>query len=246
MTGEQKGKGFVQSILKLIIAKLPEYQHQMPLTTLVRGLSDIKSGKFVCHPSLFITKERQKYMYFSQAAVINPTNRIIAKKGRLDALVTKNYVDLKAAIQYENLSFALAKGRSYSEKIDDIISLNLKSNNIFYMPGKEFSSIFKMIALERIDITLAYPFEFKYYLDNNPAAIDKLSAYQIADFPLYVIGSIGCPKNEWGKQIIEKIDVILEELKPTDEYKQAVTRWWEYEQAKPQFKQFYQDVFLTH
>ena len=77
--GENKGQGFVQQSLQMIIEQMPEYQHEMPITTLARAIADIKAGKKACHPALYITPEREKEMIFSNASILNANNRVIAR-----------------------------------------------------------------------------------------------------------------------------------------------------------------------
>lgn len=245
-TGAHDGQGFVQKSLDLIIKELPEYQHEMPLTTLARSLSDMKAGRFVCHPALFKTAEREKFMYFSQASMINPTSRIVAHDKKIEPLVRNGAVDLAQLLQQANMTFALVKGRSYTQPIDDILAQYLNKNVLFEMTSTDLEPLFKMVALGRIDVTIAYPFEVNYYIKNSPVTALALNVYAIAGMAQFSFGSVACPKNEWGKQIIEQVNTALKALKPKEEYKRAVTTWWEGERDNPQFEAFYQDVFLRN
>jgi len=244
--GAEKGQGFVQKSLKLIIDKLPEYQHKMPLASIGRAMSDIKSGKFVCHPALYVTKERKEYMAFSQASMISPSNRLIAKHASLDKFVRNGSVDLNEVLQEGKLTFALVKGRSYTEAIDMKLAQYIKGTNVTLIANTDLTSIFHMINLNRVDLTILYPFELAYYLKHNPKVSEQFSTYRLKGVEPYNIGSIACPNNEWGNSIIDKVDNVLNQIKSSEEYKKAITTWWESEREKSKFKQYYQEVFLTH
>jgi uncharacterized protein (TIGR02285 family) len=244
--GADKGQGFVQKSLNLIIEKLPEYQHVMPIASIGRAMSDMKSGKLVCHPALYITKERKKYITFSQASMISPSNRLIARRGSLDKFVKNGSVDLNEILQNGKFTFALVKSRSYAEEVDKKLAQYLKDENITLIANTDLTAIFHMIRLSRVDLTILYPFELEYYLKNNPEVSEQFSTYKLKGVAPYYIGAIACPKNEWGNNIIGKIDNILNEIKGSEEYKKAITTWWESEREKPEFKQFYQQEFLTH
>ncbi len=103
-----------------------------------------------------------------------------------------------------------------------------------------------MINLNRVDLTVLYPFELEYFLKHNVDVSEQFSIYKIKGVNPYNIGSIACPKNKWGKDIITKVNTILEQIKHTEAYKTAITTWWEYERETAEFKQYYQEVFLTH
>lgn len=244
-TGEYSGQGYIQKSLKLITQKLPEYEHHMVFTTIARALSDIKHKKKVCYPALFITPEREEFMYFSYSSIMNPSNRIIARKGVLDSFVNGGIVDVNDVLQFQNITFAKVKGRSYAHHIDEIFAAIPDKSNIFTISSPDLSPIFQMIALGRIDATLAYPFELNHYLRVHPEFKEQFDSYPIAGMPLYSFGSVACSKNEWGKKVIAKVNTILTEIKPTLMYKNAMTTWRESERTNPIFEQVYQNQFLN-
>ena len=244
--GENKGQGFVQKTLQLLIDKMPEYQHEMPATTLARAISDIKSGHKVCHPALYITPEREANMYLSNASILNPTNRIIAKLDTVAPFLENNRVNLEKLLHHESLTVGHVQGRSYGQAIDNIFNTHSQKKKLLPLQNIDLARIFKMVELNRVNVTIAYPFEIQHYLKSNPQAKVQLSAFPIANIPLYDVGSVACPKNAWGKQVIQKVNTILKEIKPTIEYQQALTTWRESERNDPTFIKYYREYFLTH
>jgi len=244
--GEHKGQGFVQKTLQMIIERMPEYQHEMPITTLARAISDIKAGQKACHPALYITPEREKYMVFSNASMLNPKNRIVAKPETITPFLENGQVNLEKILQQDSLIFGHVQNRSYGNAIDDIVKKHNQTKNFVPIENIDLNRVFKMIERERVDISIVYPFEIQHYLNNNSLSSGQLAAYPIANIAAYNTGSIACPKNAWGKKIVEQINTILKEIKPTAEYQHAVTTWRESERDNPIFTQYYRDYFLTH
>ena len=244
--GENKGQGFVQKSLQMIIERMPEYQHEMPVTTLARAISDIQAGKQACHPALYITDERKKTMVFSNASILNSNTRVITRPEKIVPFLENGQVNLKKILQQDSLIFGHVKNRSYGNEIDGIFNQYNQAKNIIQVDNIDLKRIFQMIERDRVDVSIAYPFEIQYYLDKNPQSAGQLAAYPIANIPLYNTGAVACPKNAWGKKIIQQVNTILKDIKPTAEYQQALLTWRENEQNNPLFNQYYREYFLKH
>ncbi len=244
--GEHHGKGFVQQTLQMVIQRMPEYQHKMPITTLARALSDINAGKHACHPALYKTPEREKTMIFSAASMINPSSRIIAKHKNISDFIENGQVSLERILQDDSLIFGHLLTRSYGKAIDDVLKQHQKIENFISVENLDLSRIFQLIERDRVDVTIAHPFEIEHYIKNSPHATGELVAYPIKDISAYSIGAIACPKTPWGKEVIDKINTILKEIKPTTEFQHALTVWRESERENLLFNQYYQEYFLQH
>jgi uncharacterized protein (TIGR02285 family) len=245
-SGEFKGQGFVQKVLAQTIAKMPDYQHEMPLTSLARSLEDIRLGKQVCHPSLLITPERREYIHFSDYMGFNPTHRLILRRSFPAAQTPNVPINIAQHLSNRKMSFAFIKGRSFGQEIDEFIAKLNPHNRMVLLTSGNHEALFGLIANERVDAAIAYPFELGFFSKNQPAAGQSLVALEIEGVPPYIAGSVGCPKNQWGANVIVRINEILKEIKPTEEYKQALTTWWEAERQRDAFEYFYQQHFLTN
>jgi len=244
--GPEQGEGFVQKVLDLIIERMPEYVHKMPLASIGRAILDMKAGKHVCHPALFITPERKKFMVFSDASMVNPSNRIIAKQGVLDAYLKDGNVDFEAVLKSDLFTFALVNERSYTESIDAIFEKYANADKVQLISNTDLSSIFQLIHLNRVDLSILYPFELEYFLQHTAIPRESLVSYRINGVEPFNSGSIACPDNAWGKQVIKRVNAVLKEVKHTEEYRHAVTTWWRTEAATEAFSKYYHEVFLRH
>lgn len=243
-TGEYQGQGFAQQILTLIINQMPNYKHEIVVTTLARAVADIKANKYSCHPALIETKQRKEFMLFSQASLLNPTGRIIGQVNLIKPFLENGKVNLTKLLQQSPLTLAHINKRSYGQKIDNILKNNLNDRQIFQVQDIELTRVFKMIERKRLDFVIAYPHEISYYINNN-VSTNRLGIYQIAGIPAYTLSSVACPKTPWGQQAISDINQALRKIKPTKAYQNALLAWREEEAKHAHFQQFYQ-YFIEH
>jgi len=244
--GLDQGSGFVEKALSLIIKHMPEYHHDFPIASLTRALTDIKTEKSVCHPALYKTKEREKFIAFSNASIINPSNRVIARKGTFDQYAEGKYIDLKKVLDSRQFSFSLIKQRSYGQDVDDKIAGHYTDKNSQLLASTELGTVFQMVKKKRVDFTIAFPFELNYFIEKNKIKDDVFTSYYIKNIPTYTLGYVACPKNEWGKEVITRVNQVLNEIKHTNDYKQAITSWWKNEQSSKEFEDFYKMRFLKN
>ncbi len=241
--GEHKNQGFIDKVLALIIKNMPEYKHAMPTASLARAIADIKAGKQVCHPALHADDTRKQYMYFSQPAMMNPMNRLIGEKHKLANLLSQPTGITKASLV--DYTFALIKDRTYDGGYDQFVQSDINHEKLIYISSETLDTLFHLVALKRVDFTIGYPFELEHFLSKNPALRDEIGSYKLPGTPAFSVGYVACPKTAWGKETIEKINLVLSDIKSTDAYRQAMTSWWEEEASTEAFTHYYQSVFLS-
>lgn len=244
-TGPYEGQGFVQLILQQITAQLPEYEHQFPVTTIARTMKDLKAGRNVCHPTLLITEQRKQWAVFSQASLFNENNQLLVGASNAQKMTTEP-VPLQSLSAYPELGYSIIKERAYGNIIDTYISTSVPMERRLNSTRDNLENIIRLVALNKVDITFAFPFDFQYFLANNPKYRDKVVIKPIANQPPYIVASVACSNTPWGKRTIQRINEALAIVKPTQAYKTAMTRWWPKDSLNQQFKDFYQDYFLNH
>ncbi|MBT0586227.1 TIGR02285 family protein [Alteromonas oceanisediminis] len=239
-TGELKGQGFIDALLAMIIAELPEYEHLQPLTTQARAMYDIRLGKQACHPALFKTAERETYAVFSHPAFFTPANRLILTEAAQQEYQLKPPVSVDALLQHD-ISLALINGRSYG-KLDSVLA-KVPVRSVLLMTVERNDKLFELIIKRRVDASVAYPFELNLFnLLHSPS--EQLVALPIAGIPEYAIGHVACPDTPWGQQVIERVNAALHRLVAQPEYQRAMTTWWSEERGKPSFISFYREEVL--
>ena len=244
--GQYKQQGFIDLILEQIISKMPEYQHSIEVSSLAGSTFEIRSEKKVCLPALFPSKEREKFMLFSQASIVHPSNRLVFLKKNSKQIVGQR-LDLTRLLARKDLYLGLDKSRSYGVVADAALANVEPISHVYRRASESPNGLIEMVALGRLDYTIAYPFQVHYYLQSNYLVEENpLQMAQIEGQAAYSMGQVACPKNEWGKQVITRVNQVLSQLKPTQEYKAAMTRWWQESAQDPNFVTFYQQQFLNH
>lgn len=243
--GEFKKQGFVDRSLQLVTQQLPQYRHVQYTSTLARAIQDMKQGKPVCHPALYQTKERESHLTFSIPSIITPTIQLVATPDFIEANELSPPVDLKPLIDGDRFSFALVAGRSYGEEIDAMLDSRSHQYSQLLMPVSGMDQVFSLVQKKRVDLTIAYPFEFNFYLKAEAPGSEPLRMLPFANTKQpFVLGSFACPKNPWGRKVIEQINRALERVRGTSEYLQAMTQWWPKQAETPEFIAFYRNSFL--
>ncbi|WP_085297997.1 TIGR02285 family protein [Cognaticolwellia mytili] len=238
-----QGQGFIDTIRDELIEQLPQYQHIRSVSSLDRLFEEMNQGKEICHPLLFVTEERKKNAYFSIAATITPSMRLVMRADVAQALYLKEPINLEQFISNTRETFAIVKGRSYGPVIDSILALHNSNDNHVKINVSDNTTLFKLLEKNRVDFTFAYPFELNYYRTHNPNTQFKMFTIQgEAD---YTLGSVACSKTAWGKSAIENINSALRKQRQQDNFISTISYWWPEETTKQEFKDFYQNVFLT-
>ncbi len=82
-----------------------------------------------------------------------------------------------------------------------------------------------MLFLGRIDYTIGYPTEARYFANTHPEQTDYLF-YPIEENTIrFTLGYVGCPKTKWGEEVIENVNEILKDHRQTKEFLSFYENW---------------------
>ena len=97
---------------------------------------------------------------------------------------------------------------------------------------------------ERIDYMIGYPWEIAY-LSTQMSLGDELAFIDIKELKgqQWILSYVGCTKNEWGQQVIERLNAVLPIIRASDEYLFHVLKWLP-DGIKPETKKAYEKSFL--
>ena len=243
--GEQQGTGFVQLILKQLTEQMPEYEHHFPVSTIKKALQGIKDGKNYCHPSLFASAERKPWTHFSQASMFNPNNQLVMTPEQAEQ-IGQTPVKLASLGTNKDLLYGIIRQRAYGNTIDNFLREYVDIEQRLTIKSEGLTNMFALVAAKKVNVTIAFPFEFYYFTEKRPQYREQLVLRPIDKQPLFIVGHIGCAKNEWGAKVIASANRALDKIKPTNEYKHAMTRWWPKAVLNEEFERFYQEYFLKN
>jgi uncharacterized protein (TIGR02285 family) len=102
-----------------------------------------------------------------------------------------------------------------------------------------------MLELGRLDALISLPEEAVYQAELLGIREEIATLTMVENQVGYDswLSSVGCSKTPWGKKIIEKINRILLEQRPTEQYRKAYERWLHKDRVQS-YRRLYDKVFL--
>lgn len=246
--GPDKNQGYGDTISAILQENLPEYEHFEMVTNVTRHFHKFQQGEKVCSVGLYRTPEREAFMHFSIPNFLTLPAVLIVSKETAATLGSPSSIRLDDILRDKQFIVGLSKDRSYGARIDAILKQYSDSDrkNLITYAGQELSAnYFKMLLLKRIDGLIALPDEAMYHAEKMGLR-DRLTTLIIEENQEGFEGwlcSVGCSKNEWGRTVIDKIDTILREQRPTERYRGAYERWLDANSLE-RYRVVYRDVFL--
>ena len=245
--GAFKGQGYVEAINNILIENLPEYDHTKTLANLSRHYQQWKQGEKSCAPSMYKTKEREKFAYFSVPSTFSlPIVLIINKKNFL-AFGGSKTVSLTSILQSNKFVIGRINNRSFGAEFDNTLDNYGNEKNIFVYEGSDLlGGLFKMLMAGRIDALPGSPEEV-IYLAEMMGIRDQIMTLNVEENqgdPESYLGYMTCSKNEWGKTAINNINQVLLEQRGTERYRAAYERWLD-PSSHEGYRKLYKEVFLT-
>lgn len=245
--GALQNQGYGDIVSKLLRQRLPEYDHYQMTTNVVRHFDKFKRGEKICAIGLYQTPERERFLHFSIPCLLTMPPALIIRKDRLKQWGLETVISLDQLLDNPDFRLGMSKDRSYGQRLDAILSRHVRRTNLVVFSGQEIGeNYFKMLLLDRLDGLIGLPDEAMYRAEQMGIR-DQLTTLIFEENQRNYEGwlcAVACPKNEWGKEIIEKINPILIELRPTERYRRAYERWLD-SNSMPSYRKVYDEIFLT-
>ncbi len=240
---ENKLTGVAVDIENIIFENLKEYNHKRVRSNLERLLQNLKTKGLFCNSFISKNADREKFLYYSIPAAIVPPIHIFIRKDDYAAFGGTNAISLENTLKNSKLKFGYPSFRSFGPTIDSIIKLHAKDAHLF--PTYSSEIVKQQIILlkdKRIDYTIGGYFEINFAA--NQGTKIEIMPLKIEETQNYLVLYIVCPKNEWGKRMIDKINEILRKEIPTQRYFDSFKPFYD-EITQDEFKEQYQKLLLT-
>jgi uncharacterized protein (TIGR02285 family) len=223
--GEQKGEGIGDLAVEFLQKRLPEYHHNSIEVNLKRLFFTLKKDKKACTIGIIKTAKRAEYLYFSIPALIRPGLSIVIRKKDMKTFGNPKKISLEALIKNKDLKMSIDSKRSYTKPIDTILDRHKAQSNVFIRDGYDLTIGFLiMLAKGHIDYIIEYPSQV-IYISRELGLGDQFYTIGLEEAPSYTVSHVVCPKSEWGKQVIQKVNAILEKGRPTHQYRSFIENW---------------------
>jgi uncharacterized protein (TIGR02285 family) len=211
--GPNVGTGLGDRTSTYIFHRLSEYRHVQRVSNFKRIIKTLSVGKKACSMTLLKNREREKVIAYSEQMLASPQNAIITLQRNRQAFApfsgNSEAVSLKSLLLDSNLVLGYSNGRSYSNKVDQIIRAHTNQKNSAVTSGSNiFEGVMKMMQYGRIDYTIGYAYEGQY-MAQRLGFEEKVISIPLQEHPDVVPVYIGCPKTDWGRHIIARLNPII-------------------------------------
>ncbi|KPA10645.1 hypothetical protein MHK_009151 [Candidatus Magnetomorum sp. HK-1] len=218
LEGNDQGKGRFNHILLEAHKNMNHYQHETLKMNWSRFWADVSEGQHICNIFAYKTPDREKIVYFSEPHTFVLPNAIIMKKENIKKLGHPKSYSIVKLLQDKRFKGIIEKTRSFSQGLDKILEKHKPGSNLTRKAAQPDSFI-KMLYDDRIDYTIEYPIVASYLDQKHNPTPNLISSIPIEELPAYNIVHMACPKNEWGKKVIDDWNTVFRKLKRTEEYR---------------------------
>ncbi len=246
LDGAFKGKGFHQKYMRHFQKLFPEYEHETLVAKDPRIQQLMREKKRVCYNASIWSEEWAKVAHKSLIFVIVPAHGIVTRKAVYEKHFQENQmISLKQLLQTPEIKFGYAEGRSYGPINMPLIE-QYKSDTTYIYKGKSVSrNLLKMLLSQRIHATVEYPWLIAFDLRELGQDFQQIKILQISELGdnQFIWSPLACTKNEWGQQVIERVNAYLLNALPTEEWRGIFEEWLDADSI-PHYRQGYKKVIL--
>ena len=222
--GEERDTGIVDGVRHLLQENIPKYSHVESKLPYKRFLLYAKQGMNICTPYLFKTAERENFLIFSKPAIVFPGLKVILRKETYEKLNFKSELSIQKLFKNHKLRLATNKVRTYGPVIDSVVSKYEKKQLITRHTGST-SLVFRLLSAKRADFMIDFPNRIKYWAQELNVNEDDYISVPISEEYKSKISYIACPNTKWGKEVINRVNTVLDKSIPTQKYLSILQRW---------------------
>lgn len=214
-----------EQVVRYLQAHWRDQEHEILRANGSRSMQMLRAGEPYCHGAMIRSPEREALLLFSTTAMTPPPSLIVARH-RLAALPRNvaGEVDLVTLVHQGHWRGALVSGRSYGPVVDGLLRALGPENKTpglsFYSPRDFGSPLLAMLHRGRADYTIEYEWILRAPGTGDRAA-DGLVAVPIQGANQLTRSGIACPRTDWGRAAIARIDRILSTPEAVEALKQA-------------------------
>lgn len=238
-------KGFGGDIMHLLMNQLTEYHHIPVNAPPVRIFKNIEHGEQYCAIGLVKTPDRERYMHFSRPCRVALPDVVIIRTSDRDRFNATHNISLRRLLQNRDLVMGNIRDASFGPEIDALIARFGKAAKTEQLSGTEAThGLLKMLVSKRTDWFIWDPTSI-LIVAKKLNLTDQFLMFPIREAkPSISVGYVACPKNEWGRKVIRRIDEVLRRETKTEQYLGYFTPWIP-ENLLPLFKQEFKRVMTS-
>ncbi|WP_157836319.1 TIGR02285 family protein [Rheinheimera texasensis] len=217
LQGPQQGQGAYDVMLNRLIAALPQYDHQLHISTLTMRQQMMQQQKSHCLFGLLKTPQRQTFLQFSEPVAVIPNLQLVARADHplWRQLEGKNAVDLSWLFG-QAWRGMVEQHRTYPAPISEHL-------NEFIQVSATETNLAQMLKANRADYVLEYADRMHYLAQDFPDI--QLKALPLLGLPAVTEVYVACSINEHAKEQIKAVNQALQQLRQDPQYRSALLDW---------------------
>lgn len=223
--GPFQGQGTFDVLQQRLTALLPQYQHQLRLTSLGRIESYfLNTDETVCATGALYTEERTKTRFYSLPLAVGPGFAINYVAGSfVESLLDEQWqLDLRKLVQHPELLGAYQPNRYYP----DVVLQAIQHPGATLL-ASAFTSELNAAALllsKRVDYVIEYPERLQFYQRTLKTQQVIESAAMLDALP-HSVSYITCNKTALAETLINDINKVIPDLWLAEDYADVLFFW---------------------
>ena len=224
LEGTHQGTGSFDGELRVLMDKLPEFDHKIVSMSFARRKEEFMAGTDICTPGIFKAPAQAMKLAVSLPMLTHLDNRVVYRKDHEAMIGTANPVGLDELFARREVIGAAMPGRSYAPNIDQAIERHRGSPNLLSR-ALETSQLFHMLLDGDLHYLLLFSHEAAY-LARDLGAEDLIANRPIAGTPPFIFTHVACTGNAWGRAVIGKINAVMGAGRGEAGYRALSERWY--------------------
>jgi uncharacterized protein (TIGR02285 family) len=237
VSGPEQNLGYSDVAMQIAIRELTDYSHESVFVNPPKAIQNFREQQTYCGSGLNRNQEREAFMVFSEPFVKRIPNELVIRKEELARfkpfLAANGQIDFLRLINDESLRMGYHVERSYGASIDKIIN-EKKREHLIHRPASDLTAGFlKMLEARRIDYIIESPDSLRYFQKREDHK-DMFLSLPIKDNDALLPVYLACSKNDFGKQVIARVNTVVSRQKKAFE---AGYLYWLSEDARERWAQ---------
>lgn len=241
LSGPAQGQGSSDLMEKMLMARLPQYQHRSRFVSFERReILHGDASSLNCSFGILSNPKRQQQMLMSiPAGMVMPVALTTVANSKLDhELQTTPVVDLVQLVHRQQYFGLLESGRAYPSLIEQAKAI---PNSLLGDHSAIEQNPVDLLLAGRVDYLLEYPHRVNYLLNSSKLPTAQLHFYLLAGDDKFQTTYVACSKHPTAPQVIKDINQQLVTLWGNPDYQQKMLSWHD-DQSKLALQQLMQQV----
>lgn len=217
LQGPQQGQGAYDVMLHRLIAALPQYEHQLHISTLTMRQQMMQQQKSHCLFGLLKTPQRQTFLQFSEPVAVIPNLQLVARADHplWRQLQGQSAVDLSWLFG-QSWHGMVEQQRTYPPQIAEHLPELLQVS-------ATDTQLVQMLKANRADYVLEYPDRMFYLAQHYPEL--ALKTLPLSGLPAVSEVYVACSISDRAKAQIKAVNQALAVLRHDPQYRAALLDW---------------------